>query len=174
MTPRIFLIGFMGSGKSTIGKLLADSLRWNVVDMDTFIEEKHFKTVGQLFEGHGEAKFREIERMALKEISQFENTVISTGGGCPCFFDNMQTMLLQGTCIYLKLSAEELTARLLKSQIDRPLIRGKNEEELLQFIRRKLDERESFYSQSQIIIDCSDKREMTIVQEIFEKITIFA
>ena len=174
MTPRIFLIGFMGSGKSALAQPLAECLRWDVVDMDDFIEKKHLKTVGQLFEKLGEAKFREIECSVLEEISQCENTIISTGGGCPCFFDNMQTMLLRGVCIYLKLSVEELTKRLLKSHIDRPLIRGRSEEELLQFIRQKLEEREPFYSQSQLIIDCNGKSKTEIVEEIFKKITTFA
>ena len=146
---RIFLIGYMGSGKTTVGQLLAARLGYNFIDMDSYIEEKQFKSVHQIFVELGEAKFRLLEQHCLHEIADFDHVIISTGGGSPCFFDNMKYMNEHGISIYLKLSPEQLAVRLGDSHINkRPLIADKKGEELLRFIREGLAIREPFYSQA--------------------------
>jgi shikimate kinase len=146
---RIFLIGYMGSGKTTIGKLVAARLGYGFVDMDTHIEEKLFKTVSQIFAEKGEAEFRLLEQKCLHEVAEFEDVVISTGGGAPCFFDNIEFMNAQGITIYLKLTAAELAERLeLIGVSKRPLLANRKGEELRQFIAEGLEKREPFYNKA--------------------------
>ena len=106
---RIFLIGYMGVGKTTLGKALADRTGLSFIDLDLFIEGRYRKTIRQIFEAEGEEAFREIERKALHEVAEFEDIILSTGGGTPCFFDNMTYMNRVGTTVYLKASPEALT-----------------------------------------------------------------
>ena len=101
---RIFLIGYMGVGKTTLGKALADRTGLSFIDLDLFIEGRYRKTIRQIFEAEGEEAFREIERKALHEVAEFEDIILSTGGGTPCFFDNMTYMNSVGTTVYLKAS----------------------------------------------------------------------
>ena len=149
---RIFLTGYMGSGKSTIGRKVAALLGMNFIDLDKYIEERNFKSVPDIFAQEGEEAFREKERQALREVAQFEDIVVGTGGGAPCFFDNMQRMNDAGITIYLAPDNETLAFRLLKSKTERPLIAGKNKEELIQFIKTALEKRSPFYEQSKIVI----------------------
>ena len=149
---RIFLTGYMGSGKSTIGRKVAALLGMNFIDLDKYIEERNFKSVPNIFAQEGEEAFREKERQALREVAQFEDIVVGTGGGAPCFFDNMQRMNDAGITIYLAPDNETLAFRLLKSKTERPLIAGKNKEELIQFINTALEKRSPFYEQSKIVI----------------------
>lgn len=162
---RIFLIGYMGSGKTTIGKLLSKQLGFTFLDMDAYIEEKYFKTISQIFEAYGETYFREIERKCLHEVALFENTVIATGGGTPCFFDNMDVMNATGTTVYLKYSPEELATRLSSATNKRPLIAQKQGDELLEFISKTLLTREVFYNKAQHLIFGTEK-------EIIHKIAV--
>ncbi len=149
---RIFLTGYMGCGKSTTGRKVAALMGMNFIDLDKYIEERYFKSVPDLFALEGEQSFREKERQALQEVAQFEDIVVGTGGGAPCFFDNMKLMNDAGITIYLAPDIETLTSRLLKSKTERPLIVGKSTEELQQFIRHALEVRGPFYEQSKIII----------------------
>lgn len=143
---RIFLIGYMGSGKTTIGKLLASKLGYSFVDMDVFIEKSQFKTVSQIFAEKGEAEFRVLEQKCLHEISEFDKVIIATGGGAACFFDNMEYMNSHGITIYLKLSPLELAERLeLVGGNKRPLLANRKGEELRLFIAEGLSKREPFY-----------------------------
>ena len=148
---RIYLIGYMGVGKTTIGKKLAKQLDLSFIDLDKHIESKYRQTIPQLFEAKGEAEFREIEHKALVEVSQIENIVISTGGGTPCFHDNMAIMNQTGLTLYIHAEVEELAARLGASQNVRPIIAGKSREELIPFITEHLAEREQFYNQANVI-----------------------
>jgi shikimate kinase len=160
----IYLVGYMGTGKTTIGKLLAEKLSRSFIDMDGFIENRYHKTVSSIFEEKSEAGFREIEHRTLQEISSFENVVVSTGGGLPCFFDNMDLMNRTGITIYLKASVDELVGRLSFDKQKRPLIKGKNAEDLRDFVKTNLEKRESFYSQAAFIFDiprCSSKKEIS-------------
>lgn len=145
---RIFLIGYMGCGKTSIGKQLAKKLDLSFVDLDAFIENRHHKSVRSLFEERGEAAFRQIEKQALEEVAQFEDTVVSTGGGTPCFFNNLEVMNLSGTSIYLEVSINELASRLLSAKDKRPLLKDKDEEELISFITDSLSKRKQFYEQA--------------------------
>ena len=146
---RIFLIGYMGSGKTTVGQLLAVRLGYRFIDMDKYIEEKQLRTVHQIFIEHGEPKFRLMEQQCLHEIAAINHVVISTGGGAPCFFDNIKYMNNHGVSFYLKLSPEQLAERLEESHANkRPLLAGRKGEELLHFIREGLTIREPFYSQA--------------------------
>ncbi|WP_298650975.1 shikimate kinase [uncultured Proteiniphilum sp.] len=148
---RIFIVGYMGSGKTTIGKRLARSFSLSFVDLDAYIENKYRKTVPVLFAEKGEEGFRKIESQVLREVAEFENIVISTGGGTPCFFDNMEVMNRAGVTIYLEAHPEELADRLLASKTVRPLIAGKPKEELIPFITEHLARRECYYNKAQIV-----------------------
>jgi len=147
----IFLIGYMGVGKTTIGKQIAQRLGREFVDMDLFIENRFHKAVSSIFAEKGEDFFREIEHNVLQEVMQFENTVIATGGGTPCFFDNMNRMNRTGITIYLKMPADELIQRLMASKHERPLIKNKNQEELTRFVTDTLIKRETWYNRAAII-----------------------
>jgi shikimate kinase len=152
----IFLVGYMGCGKTTTGKRLAKKYGLDFIDLDHYIESRYFKTVSQLFQEKGESGFREIERDLLREVADFENVIISTGGGAACFFDNMELMNQKGETVYLKASAAELTAYLRTASKDRPLLAQKSEEELFDFISGMLEKREPFYSQAKYTVDARD------------------
>ena len=146
---RIFLIGYMGSGKTTVGQLLASRLDYSFIDMDAHIEGKELKSVKQIFAELGELKFRLLEQESLHEIAEYNNVVISTGGGAPCFFDNIQCMNDRGITIYLKLSPTELTERLEELNTNsRPLLAERKGVELHQFITKGLAKREPYYMQA--------------------------
>jgi shikimate kinase len=152
VAKRVFLIGFMGCGKTTIGKILAEKLGFQFVDVDRLIENRCHESISQIFEKNGEAKFREIESEIICELAEFENTVISTGGGLPCFFDNMEIMNNAGITVYIELSAKTLQNRLQKSPKERALLKSISENNLQNFIEKTLFEREKFYKQAKIIV----------------------
>lgn len=146
---RIFLIGYMGSGKTTVGQLLATQLGYSFVDTDTHLEGKLQKSIPQIFTELGEKQFRILEQQCLHEVAEFENVVIATGGGVPCFFDNMNYMNSQGVTIYLNLSPLELAERLESSHANkRPLLADRKGEELRIFISEALAVRAPFYSKA--------------------------
>ena len=145
---RIYLIGYMGCGKSTLGKKLAKYAGLQFIDMDHFIEKRNCKTVPQIFAEEGEAEFRKKERKALEELSAFSDVVIATGGGAPCFFDNIDLMNRTGKTIYMNIDPKILADRLIKSKTERPLIKGKSKEELAAFIDETLKKRNEYYLQA--------------------------
>ncbi|MDR0612546.1 MAG: shikimate kinase [Dysgonamonadaceae bacterium] len=153
---KFFLVGYMGSGKTTVGKQLAKKLNLQFTDMDMFIENRYRKSVSAIFEEKGEAAFREIERKVLRELLDFENVVISTGGGTPCFFDNMDLMNQSGITVYLKVSVDELAERLKNSKQKRPLIKDKDSEEMKTYIAANLEKREQFYNRATFIFESDD------------------
>jgi len=159
----LYLVGYMGAGKTTVGKLLARKLNRSFIDVDEFIENRYHKTIATIFEKKGESGFREIEHRTLQEISSFENVVVSTGGGLPCFYNNMDLLNQTGITVYLKVSVDGLIDRIAKGKQKRPLVREKSGEELRDFVEMNLEKRESFYNQSKFIFDvhpCSTKIEI--------------
>lgn len=150
---RIILIGYMGAGKTTIGKVLAREMGLDFYDLDWYIEDRFHKKIPEIFAESGEAGFREIERKMLHEVAEFENVIISCGGGTPCFFDNMDYMNSLCETIYLKASPEVLAAHLKMGKVVRPLLVGKSDEELTSFISEMLTEREPFYSRAKYTIN---------------------
>ncbi|NDV58093.1 shikimate kinase [Bacteroides sp. 519] len=138
---RIFLIGYMGSGKTTLGKALAQKLGLSFVDLDWYIEERLHKTINELFAEKGEANFRELEKKMLHEVADFENVVIATGGGTPCFFDNMDFMNSCGKTVFLDTNIDVLFQRLAVAKHTRPILKNKTNEELLAFIDEALKKR---------------------------------
>lgn len=153
MPKPIFLIGYMGSGKTTLAKKLASKLELPFIDTDDEIVKEIGVSITEYFQLHGEEKFRELERKQLLKTAQ-QNAIVSTGGGSPCFFDNMQWMNENGISVYLQMSPKSLFDRLSQSKPNkRPILIGKTEEELFNFITEKLTEREPFYQQAHLIID---------------------
>lgn len=164
---RIFLVGYMGCGKTHAGKRLAKKYGCEFIDLDAYIERRFFKTIPQIFEEKGEEGFRKIERNMLEEVSAFENVVISTGGGAACFFDNMNLMNETGHTVYLQASPEGLFEYLRTAKQNRPLLSGKSDEELLQFIKNALAVREPFYMKAKYVIDSTDESD-TLFDELMK------
>lgn len=150
---RIYLIGYMGSGKSTVGTGLAKALNLDFIDLDHYIESRNHRTIPDIFARDGEAEFRRLEQKALHEVSEFENIVIATGGGAPCFFDNMEVIKRTGKSLYLNGSPRILADRLMHSKTERPLIKGKTEPELVAFIAETLAKRSEWYTQAESILN---------------------
>jgi shikimate kinase len=163
---RVFLIGFMGSGKTTLGNQIARKLNCKFIDQDEYIEEKTGLSIAEYFAKFGEDSFRNIENEVLKQLITLDNVVVSTGGGTPCFYDNMEIMNNEGIAIYLKHKPETLFSRLKHAQSERPLIKGKSATELLDFIRIKLKEREPFYLKAKYVIEAMDLKPDDLVQLI--------
>lgn len=149
MHKPVFLIGFMGSGKTTLGKKIAQKLSWDFVDLDHLIESESGMPIPEYFRTQGEEKFRVLERNILLKSLEMEKTIVGAGGGTPCFFDNIEKMNEKGITIYLKLPAKALYHRLMQTNIsERPALQGLSGDDLLHFIEKKLEERSSFYEKA--------------------------
>ncbi len=153
MINRVYLIGFMGSGKTTIGKYIASDMGWRLIDMDHEFETLHNCSISHFFATKGEEEFRKEETNLLISLSKLDNVIISTGGGVPCSSDNMDVMRSTGLVIYIQVEPEILRQRLSKARDVRPLVSGKKDDELLLFINNKLKEREPFYRRAHMIVD---------------------
>ena len=162
---RIILIGYMGSGKTTVGKALSKETGMMFYDLDWYIESRMHKTVAQIFAERGEEGFRKIEYNMLHEVAEFEDVIISCGGGTPCFFDNIDYLNGQGDVCYLKATPEVLYKHLLMGKVERPLIKGKSPEELINFITEQVGKREEFYTKARFTLDVS-------LMDSFEKIKL--
>lgn len=170
---RIFLIGYMGTGKTTAGRHLAQKLDLLFYDLDHYIEARFQKTISQIFEEFGEEKFREMESTMLREVGEFENVVVATGGGTPCFFDNMDYMNRVGTTVYLKASPLALCKRLIVAKAKRPLIQDKTESELLDFVTTNLKQREPYYTKAKITFETENLTHKDLVNEYVEELLKF-
>ncbi len=162
---RIILIGYMGSGKTTVGKALSKETGMMFYDLDWYIESRMHKTVAQIFAERGEEGFRKIEYNMLHEVAEFEDVIISCGGGTPCFYDNIDYLNGQGDVCYLKATPEVLYKHLLMGKVERPLIKGKSPEELIKFITEQVGKREEFYTKARYTLDVS-------LMDSFEKIKL--
>ncbi len=163
MNRSVILVGYMCAGKTTVGKALAKALGRTFYDLDWYIEERFHKKVPAIFAEQGEERFRDLERRMLHEVAEFENIVLSCGGGAPCFFDNMDYMSACGTTIYLKASPETLVSHIAISRGERPLLKNKTPEELREYVTTQLAEREPFYSKARFTVDIN-------VLDTFDKI----
>ena len=161
---RIFLIGYMGAGKTTLGKAFSRELGLTFIDLDWYIEERFHKTVQQLFSERGEQGFRELEQKMLHEVAEFEDVVISAGGGTPCFFDNMDYMNACGDTVFLQVEPEVLFHRLKVAKQQRPLLANKSDEELMNFICEALQKRHPFYSQAKFLFRADELEDKSQIQ----------
>lgn len=149
---RIFVLGFMGSGKSMMAEALAKNLSQPFIDLDHWIESKKQLPISNIFEKIGQAGFRNLETMALREIFEVDRAIVAVGGGTPCHNENMAAMNSHGNTLYLKVSTEELYRRLSRSKGVRPLIAGMHGEALRSYIKGLLKEREPYYAQAKHIL----------------------
>lgn len=168
---RIFLTGYMGSGKSTLGKRLANRLGLTHLDLDEYFEQKFKTSITLFFERFGEDSFRKLEHEVLKEvICTHDSIVISTGGGTPCYFNNMEMMNSYGKTVYLKLPANVLASRLSNSpfRYRRPKLKGLDKSALLETVTCHLKEREPFYIQSAVIVDAFNMKAEDVIETIID------
>lgn len=161
---RIIIIGYMGAGKTTVGYALSKLTGWTFYDLDWYIENRMRKSVSELFEERGEEGFRQIEMNMLHEVAEFENVIISCGGGTPCFYNNIDYMNEQGETIYLKASPEVLFKHIKMTRVPRPLLKDKSPEEVKEFIKEQIAYREPFYLKAKHVFDINllDTREEII------------
>jgi shikimate kinase len=165
---RIFIIGYMGAGKSTIGKRLANKLGIAFVDLDDAFEAKYRYSIPRFFDHFGEERFREFEHQCLKEIiDENEDGVISTGGGTACFKDNMAMMKQNGTTVYIKMHPISLAHRLTRARRLRPVIRDIQNDDMQEFVGEQLAEREPFYNEADITV----KGESLDLDELIAKLS---
>ncbi len=165
---KVFIVGFMTAGKTREGKRLAKLMNMKFIDLDRMIEEHEKKTVAEIFSEKGESYFRDAEKNCLHELN-LGNTIVSTGGGTPCFHDNMKWMMQKGICIWLKISVDTVMKRISESKKERPLLKNLAGEELRNFIESKMNEREKFYSLAQIHIH-SENISIEKLKEEIEKL----
>jgi shikimate kinase len=156
----------MGSGKTSHGKKIARMMGYDFLDMDEWISKEESLTIPEIFESYGEKYFRQKESDAIREINKLEKVIIATGGGAPCYNENLNKLKDSGLTIYLKLSPEELLSRLKSAKTERPLLSGKNEAEMLETIKQMLAEREPFYNQADMIVDGLDGVNERVVNAI--------
>ena len=166
---RIIIIGYMGAGKTTLGKVLAKEVGLPFYDLDSYIENRMHKTVQQLFDERGEDAFRKIEYAMLHEVAEFENVIISCGGGAPCFFDNMDYLNQQGETIYLKAEPNVIYRHLNMDKTVRPLLLHKTPNEVKAFIIKQLYKREVFYKKAKhtlnvTLLDTKEKINLAVEQ----------
>ncbi|MBP7477966.1 MAG: shikimate kinase [Chitinophagales bacterium] len=155
---RIYLIGFMGSGKSFIGKKLANKLGYTWLDLDHEIERETAMKIHDIFQFWGEERFREIERDCLRKTYSRENIVVSCGGGTPCFYDNMEEMKAQGTVVYIQTPKEIILGRLRQKRDHRPMISKLDDDGLKAFIDIKIQEREKVYVEAGYIYQTDSEK----------------
>lgn len=168
---RIFLIGYMGSGKTTLGRAFAKDAGLSFIDLDWYIEERAHRTISALFAEEGEEGFRRLERRMLHEVSEFEDVVIACGGGTPCYYDNMDFMMQAGITVYLDASEDVLFRRLKVASVNRPLLKGKTDSELRDFIAEGLKARMPWYGKAKLRMDACRLESRHQIAESIELLT---
>lgn len=169
MESRIYMIGYMGAGKTTIGRRLASMVRYPFIDLDQYIETAHGTSVTDIFLDRGEEYFRVLEQRYLKKVTHLQQAVIACGGGTPCFYDNLEVMLKSGLVIYLKQSINVLHQRLIHQQMQRPLLMGMDESQLAAFINQNVTRREQFYLQAHLIFE----PEKETFEQLVDRLSLF-
>ena len=170
----IYLIGYMGAGKTTAGRILADKLGWHFVDLDDAFYQIHGYTTADYIREFGLEEFRKKEKYVVEDLAElpYEHVIYATGGGYPCWEDNMDCLLELGTSIYLRWSAEHLARRLSLTDLStRPVLQGRTQEELLRFIAPQLAERDPIYSRANRVLDvqqCDEESDQRIAEEIYQ------
>ena len=171
----IYLVGYRGAGKTTAGRLLAEKLGWRFVDLDDAFEQIHGYTTADYIRTFGLEAFRKKEKYVVEDLADqipFEHIIYATGGGYPCWEDNMDCLRELGTSIYIRWKPEHLAKRLSLTDLsDRPVLQGRSEEELLSFIAPQLEAREPFYSRAHHILEvelCDEQSDERIAQELYE------
>ena len=171
----IYLVGYMGAGKTTAGRLLADKLGWHFVDLDDAFEQIHGLSTADYIRRYGIEDFRKKEKYVVEDLADqvpYEHVIYATGGGYPCWEDNMDCLRELGTSIYIRWSPEHLAKRLSLTDLnDRPVLQGRTEKELLEFIAPQLAAREPFYARANHILDvdiCDEDSDERIAQELYE------
>ena len=168
----IFLVGFMGSGKTYWGKKISGALRWDFFDTDAQIEKLSGKSINDLFLTGGEGKFREVEQYVLRNLPLKEKNIVSCGGGTPCFSDNMEWMKKNGRVIYLRVGKEILLSRLLKNKNNKPLLFSKTDEEVTAYVDEALQTRMPYYLQADYALEVDENAQQEDITEILKKIII--
>lgn len=153
---KIYLVGYMGAGKTTTARRLAQRLGWEVADTDALFEEKYKISVNDFFNKYDEPLYRKLESEVLKATEHLENVVVSTGGGTACYFDNMDWMNSHGLTVFLHISPKAAVDRVIHSRHKRPLAEGKSEEELTEFVNSHYASRMPFYEQARITVKSED------------------
>ena len=153
---RIYIVGYMGAGKTTAARRLAQRLGWEVADTDALFEEKYKISVCDFFNKYDEPLYRKLESEVLKETENLENVVVSTGGGTACYFDNIDWMNRHGLTVFLRISEKAVVNRLLHAKRKRPLAEGKSETELMAFVNQHYSSRLPFYEQAKITVKAED------------------
>ena len=166
----LFLIGYMASGKTTFGRALAKTLGVNFIDLDDYIKESEKATIPEIFSRIGEDGFRRLEYAAMRHVGDLEDVVVACGGGTACFFDNMEYMNTKGISVWLNASEDVLADRLEEDNSSRPLMKGKQREEIKETISRQLAVRKPYYEKCSIIFN-SDRLENE--KEIEESVRLF-
>lgn len=164
----IILIGFMGSGKTTVGKLLAEQLGLPFVDSDRVIEEQSNKNISELFDQEGETSFRLKEHLFCEQLESMTPSVIATGGGLPCFEDNLALLKANGKVIYLNTSLQTLTQRLKSERSKRPLLKHLEDPEVFAYIEEKITDRKVFYKQAHVIVPNESNQPKSVVEKILK------
>ena len=166
---RLYLIGYMATGKSTIGRKVAKRTELPFLDTDKMLEEAEGAECADIMTYAGEEYFRTAERKALEQTAEVENAVVSTGGGLPVWGDNQKWIAEHGVSVYLKRTPEQIISRLSPyGRQKRPKIRGLNDDELLAFMQTHLAEREPVYMKADIVIDCSQMDDYEVVDKLVE------
>ena len=165
---KIVLLGYMASGKSSIGKALAKKLNVQFIDLDSFIEENEQQSISEIFNNKGEIYFRNREEFYLRKLFNLDgNRVISLGGGTPCYGNNMELILNESTSLYLNSSIQTIFERLRKETLQRPLVATIGQDKLKEYIAKHLFERTVFYEKAHHTISVNDKEIEVIVEEVF-------
>jgi shikimate kinase len=161
-TSVIYLIGFSTSGKSTLGKIIAEKLNFHFIDLDEAISQQQCKSINALFDEFGEDGFRKIEQQLLVNTLFLTETVIACGGGTPCYSDNIDFLLRNGTVIYLEVDEPVLLDRMLQNSAERPLFKGKTKEEIATHITNLIGVRKEFYESANITIKNNNDEESAV------------